>query len=61
VDEISKVKNSNGKKSVQTLTSCDFKDVNSKDKRYIKEPKCNIQKETMLRQPLGQVIIFTAS
>lgn len=40
---------------MQALTNCDFKDVNSKDGCYIKEPKCNIQKESLLKQPLRQV------
>ncbi|XP_066152994.1 voltage-dependent T-type calcium channel subunit alpha-1G-like isoform X2 [Euwallacea fornicatus] len=51
--EISKIKNLNGQKSIQTLTKCDIKDVNSKDSCYIREPKCNIQKESLLKQPPG--------
>ncbi|CAH1136170.1 unnamed protein product [Ceutorhynchus assimilis] len=57
------IKDLNGQKPIQA--NCDFKDVNSKDKCYLKEPKCNIQKESMLRQPLRQssppIITHTAA
>ncbi|KAF7265662.1 hypothetical protein GWI33_020746 [Rhynchophorus ferrugineus] len=65
-EEIRKVKDLNGQRSPLTLTNCDFKDkVNSKDGCYVKEPKCNIQKESLLKQPLRQssppIITHTAA
>ncbi|KAH1016279.1 hypothetical protein HUJ04_007526 [Dendroctonus ponderosae] len=64
-DEIGKMKNISGEKSISGLTNCGVKDVNSKDGCYRREPKCNIQKESLLKQPLVQssppIITHTAA
>lgn len=56
-EDLRTVKKINRQRSVLALTNCDCKDRNSNQEcGFIhKEPKCNIQKESLSRQPMRQV------
>ncbi|XP_030763174.1 voltage-dependent T-type calcium channel subunit alpha-1G-like isoform X1 [Sitophilus oryzae] len=65
-DEIRKIKDLNDQRTLVALTNCDFKDkTNAREGCYIREPKCNIQKESLLKQPIRQssppIITHTAA
>ncbi|XP_060523337.1 voltage-dependent T-type calcium channel subunit alpha-1H-like isoform X2 [Cylas formicarius] len=63
-EELRKVKELNSPRTTLALSHCDCIDkVVTKDCCFILEPKCNIQKESMLRQPSRQVrdVAFLAS
>lgn len=50
-EELRKVKDMNG----QSIANCD---CHNRNECYVNEPKCNIQKESLSKQPQRQVTVF---